>query len=56
MATVALVGIKGNLGYKIFPELVASDAIAKIHVLSRKKRNTGGPKAVDFQVDYHDPE
>src|SRR5579859_730424 len=56
MATVALVGIKGNLGYKIFPELVASDAIAKIHVLSRKKRNTVGPKAVDFQVDYHDPE
>ena len=55
MATVALIGVKGNLGYKIFPELVASDAIAKIHVLSRKKRNSGGGKAVDFQVDYSDP-
>jgi saccharopine dehydrogenase-like NADP-dependent oxidoreductase len=54
MATVALIGIKGNLGYKIFPKLVKSDAVAKIHVLSRKKRSTGGPKAVDFQVDYHD--
>jgi saccharopine dehydrogenase-like NADP-dependent oxidoreductase len=56
MATVALVGIKGNLGYKIFPELVKSDPIGKIHVLSRKKRHTeGGKKVVDFQVDYHDP-
>ena len=56
MATVALVGIKGNLGYKIFPELVKSDAIGKIHVLSRKKRHTegGGNKTVDFQVNYHD--
>jgi saccharopine dehydrogenase-like NADP-dependent oxidoreductase len=56
MATVALIGIKGNLGYKIFPELVKSDAIAKIHVLSRKKRSSGGGKVVDFQVDYHDPQ
>jgi uncharacterized protein YbjT (DUF2867 family) len=55
MATVALIGIKGNLGYKIFPELVKSDAIGKIHVLSRKKRNSGEGKVVDFQVDYHDP-
>jgi NAD(P)H dehydrogenase (quinone) len=55
MATVALIGVKGNLGYKIFPELVKSDAIAKVHVLSRKKRNSGGGKVVDFQVDYHDP-
>ena len=56
MATVALIGVKGNLGYKIFPELIASDAIAKVHVLSRKKRNSGGGKAIDFQVDYHNPE
>jgi uncharacterized protein YbjT (DUF2867 family) len=56
MATVALVGIKGNLGYKIFPELVKSDAIGKIHVLSRKNRDSGGGKAVDFQVDYYDAE
>jgi len=55
MATVALIGVKGNLGYKIFPELVASDYVKKIHVLSRKKRNSGGGKVVDFQVDYHDP-
>jgi saccharopine dehydrogenase-like NADP-dependent oxidoreductase len=55
MATVALVGIKGNLGYKIFPELLKSDAISKIHVLSRKKRSTEGAKVIDFQVDYHDP-
>src|SRR5437762_12702205 len=54
MATVALIGVKGNLGYKIFPELVASDYVKKIHVLSRKKRNSGGEKVVDFQVDYHD--
>jgi saccharopine dehydrogenase-like NADP-dependent oxidoreductase len=55
MATVALIGVKGNLGYKIFPELVKSDAIAKVHVLSRKKRDLGGGKVVDFQVDYHNP-
>jgi saccharopine dehydrogenase-like NADP-dependent oxidoreductase len=56
MATVALIGVKGNLGYKIFPELVASDYVQKIHVLSRKKRDSGGGKVVDFQVDYHDPD
>lgn len=54
MATIALIGIKGNLGYKIFPELVASDYVKKVHVLSHKKRNSGGGKALDFQVDYHD--
>lgn len=37
------------------PELVKSDAAAKIHILSRKKRSKGGLKVVDFQVDYHDP-
>jgi len=55
MATVALIGVKGNLGYKIFPELVASDYVKKVHVLSRKKRHSGGGKVVDFQVDYQDP-
>ena len=56
MTTVALVGIKGNLGYKIFPELVKSDAIGKIHALWRKKRDSGGGKAADFQVDYYNLE
>jgi uncharacterized protein YbjT (DUF2867 family) len=56
MAVVALVGIKGNLGYKLFPELVSSPSISRIHVLSRKPRSTPStdPKVRDFQVDYHD--
>ena len=38
MPTVALIGIKRDLGYDIFPELVKFDAIGKIHVLSPKKK------------------
>jgi len=57
MAVVALIGIKGNLGYKVFPELLSSPTISKIRVLSRKLRSTsrGDPKVLDFQVNYHDP-
>jgi saccharopine dehydrogenase-like NADP-dependent oxidoreductase len=52
MATVALVGSKGSLGYKVLPELVASDAIKKIRCLSRKSSKSDNAKVEYFQVDY----
>jgi saccharopine dehydrogenase-like NADP-dependent oxidoreductase len=56
MATVALVGSKGSLGYKVLPELVASSAISKIHCLSRKSAKSDDAKVEYFQVDYKKPE
>jgi NAD(P)H dehydrogenase (quinone) len=56
MATVALVGAKGNLGYMFLPELVESSAIKKIHCISRRAEKSGDPKVEWFQVDYEKPE
>jgi uncharacterized protein YbjT (DUF2867 family) len=56
MATVALVGALGSLGYKILPELIASEAITKVHCLSRKPLKSSDPKVEYFQVDYKKPE
>src|SRR5271155_2916391 len=56
MATVALVGAKGSLGHKLLPELVASDAIKKVHVLSRRTLPNSDPKVDNFKVDYSKPE
>jgi saccharopine dehydrogenase-like NADP-dependent oxidoreductase len=55
MATVALIGSKGSLGYKVLPELIASDAIKKIYCLSRKSSTSDNAKVEYFQVDYKRP-
>ena len=52
MATVALVGSSGNFGYKILPELIASEAVKSIHNLSRHASNARSAKIKHFQVDY----
>src|SRR5271170_3980503 len=56
MATVALVGAKGSLGHRLLPELVASDAIKNVHVLSRRALPNSDPKVESFKVDYSKPE
>jgi uncharacterized protein YbjT (DUF2867 family) len=56
MATVAIVGAKGNLGYKFIPELIASDAIKKVHCLSRRAETSDNSKVQWFKVDYSEPE
>jgi len=56
MATVALVGVKGSLGYKVLPALLASDAIKEVHCLSRKTIEDTNPKEKNFKVDYAKPE
>ena len=56
MATVALIGSKGSLGYKVLPELITSEAIKKIHCLSRKSSTSNNAKVEYFQVDYKKPE
>jgi len=56
MATVALVGAKGSLGYRILPALVASDAIKKVHCLSRRALPSNDAKIENFKVDYSKPE
>lgn len=56
MATVALVGANGSLGYKILPALVTSDAIKKVHCLSRRALPSPASKVENFKVDYSKPE
>jgi uncharacterized protein YbjT (DUF2867 family) len=56
MTTVALVGANGSLGYKILPALIASDAIKKVHSLSRRALPSVDSKVVNFKVDYSKPE
>jgi len=56
MATVALVGADGNLGYKLLPEFVASPSIKQIHNLSRKPKRKDEEKVTNFRVDYNHPE
>jgi saccharopine dehydrogenase-like NADP-dependent oxidoreductase len=54
MTTVALVGSSGNFGHKIFPVLIASEAIKSVHNLSRHTSNASSSKVKHFQVDYTD--
>jgi hypothetical protein len=56
MATIALVGADGNLGYKLLPEFVASPSIKQIHNLSRKPNRKDEGKVTNFQVEYNHPE
>jgi uncharacterized protein YbjT (DUF2867 family) len=56
MATIALVGGDGNLGYYLLPEFIASSSIKQIHKLSRKPKRKDDGKVKNFQVDYNQPE
>jgi NAD(P)H-binding len=55
MATVAVVGAKGSLGFQVVPALNWSDAIKKIHSLSRKAQKSKYDKVANFEVDYQKP-
>ena len=56
MATVAVVGAKGSLGFRVVPALNSSDAVKTIHSLSRKSQESKYDKVVNFEVDYSKPE
>jgi putative NADH-flavin reductase len=55
MTVIALVGARGNFGYKLLPVFVADERVSKIHTLSRSAKRTTQGKVVNFKIDYADP-